>query len=342
VPHRSRFLTAVLASIALFALTLPVRADRHHSAGGESSAPPEPEGFTYTVRAGDTLSDIAVRFDVSVDALVSQNPGLDPDRIRRGQTIRIVNGLRRVVHTVERGQSLSLIAARYEVAIDALLRWNPGLGRDRVRAGRELVVYTSVPESRSQSIGAPAHGELAFARQLPRRHPAFYVRTPSRAFGTDETVRAIIEGLESVRAADPAAPRVEIHDLSFESGGPIRGHHSHESGRDADIAYYQVGCRDVCRIHRIRPEQLDVARLWALFSHWIERGDVEAIFMDHALQGALYEHARSLGVSRHELSRIFQYPRPIEDRYGLIRHEPHHADHFHVRFACHESDPDCR
>jgi murein endopeptidase len=64
--------------------------------------------------------------------------------------------------------------------------------------------------------------------------------------------------------------------------------------------------------------------------------------MDHALQAPLYEHARTAGVSQADLNRFFQYPRPPEERTGVIRHHPNHDDHFHVRFACHGSDPECR
>jgi LysM repeat protein len=348
---RSRTLVvgALASSLAVFAVH--VRADEHQAAGSArgrraepapAESPAEERGFTYVVIAGDTLSDIAVRFDLTLDALLAHNPGQDPDRIRRGQRLRIVNGTRRVVHTVARGESLSRIAERYEVRGDEVLRWNAGLRRHPLPAGRDLVIYTRVPESRSRSLGSPDAGQLEHARPLPTRHPAFTVRTPTRAYGTDETVRWIVEAFDAVRARDPEAPPVEVHDLSLRDGGPINGHHSHESGRDADIAYYQRACRGACPFRRIGPEQLDVARQWALFSHWFERGVVEHIFMDHELAGALYEHARSTGVSRADLSRWFQYPRPIEVRVGLIRHHPRHADHFHVRFVCHESDPECR
>lgn len=319
--------------LAMLALAASVHAD---------DAEARAEGFPYVVREGDTLSHVAQRFGVSVEALLAHNAGIDPDRVRVGQELRIVNGTRRVAHTVERGETLSSVAARYETRIDELLRWNPGLSRDRVRSGRELVVYTRVPESRSLSIGAPARGRLAHGRRMPVRHPAFFVRTPERAYGTDETVRFIVEAFEAVRARDPEAPRVEIHDLSFAEGGPINHHHSHESGRDADIAYFQKGCGELCAFRRIGPDQLDAARQWALFSEWIQRGAVEAIFMDHVLQARLYEAAREAGASRRELSQWFQYPRDVDQRYGLIRHHPRHADHFHVRFVCPESDPDCR
>lgn len=330
----------LIAAAALLALALAVSAQEDQAADSARSAP-EP-GIEYRVVAGDTLSEIAERFDVTVEMLVAQNEGLDPDRIREGQRIRIDNGTRRVEHVVREGESLARIAAHYEVGIAELARWNRGLG-DVLREGRTLVVFTRVPESRSESIGTPNAGHLVHARQLPTRHPAFSVRTPERAFGTDETVRWIVEAFEAVRRAHPDAPRLAVHDISRRDGGPLNGHHSHESGRDADIAYYREECEGaLCIFRRTNEDALDVELTWALFSHWLERERVEAIFMDHALQRALYEHAREIGVPRADLSRWFQYPRAIDERYGVIRHHPRHANHFHVRFVCPDSDESCR
>jgi LysM repeat protein len=337
-----RWLLSIILATSL--VCAPVCADEDQAAdGARGRAEPQDEGFEYTVAPGDTLSQIAERFEITMEALLSQNEGLDPDRIRVGQRLRIVNGVRRAEHTVLPGESLARIAEHYEVRRDDLLRWNRDLRPGRLLAGRVLVIYTRVPESRSESIGSPNGGRLRYARQLPTQHPAFSVRTPERAWGTDETVRWIIDGFEAVRAAHPDAPRIEVHDVSREDGGPLNGHHSHTSGRDADVAYYRESCAgDHCEFRRIRAESLDVARQWALFSYWLTHDRVEAIFMDHALQRALYEHARSIGVARSDLSRWFQYPRGPEVRYGVIRHHPRHANHFHVRFVCPETDADCR
>ena len=43
----------------------------------------------YTVREGETLSDIAARFDTTVAAIQELNPELDPDAIQPGQRIRV-------------------------------------------------------------------------------------------------------------------------------------------------------------------------------------------------------------------------------------------------------------
>src|SRR6478736_1095538 len=42
---------------------------------------------TYTIAAGDTISKIARKFAVKVDAIEAENPGLDPARLKVGQKI---------------------------------------------------------------------------------------------------------------------------------------------------------------------------------------------------------------------------------------------------------------
>ncbi len=59
-------------------------------AGGPSASA---ETLVFPVSAGDSLWSIARRFDVSVDALVAANPGVDPLRLREGQTLRVPSSL---------------------------------------------------------------------------------------------------------------------------------------------------------------------------------------------------------------------------------------------------------
>ncbi len=44
---------------------------------------------TYTVGSGDSLSKIARKFGVKVDAIEAENPGLDPTKLKVGQKVRI-------------------------------------------------------------------------------------------------------------------------------------------------------------------------------------------------------------------------------------------------------------
>lgn len=58
------------------------------STGTPSTAP---RTRSYTVRAGDTAASIARRAGVSTKALLAANPGLNPNRMKVGQTVNIPN-----------------------------------------------------------------------------------------------------------------------------------------------------------------------------------------------------------------------------------------------------------
>lgn len=57
--------------------------------GGEPTATPTPTTRTYTVQAGDTLSEIATRFGTTVDAILELNPGVVPERLQPGTVLRL-------------------------------------------------------------------------------------------------------------------------------------------------------------------------------------------------------------------------------------------------------------
>jgi LysM repeat protein len=43
----------------------------------------------YGLRAGETLSDVAIRFDTTVEDLLALNPGIEPTNLNVGQRIRV-------------------------------------------------------------------------------------------------------------------------------------------------------------------------------------------------------------------------------------------------------------
>lgn len=301
-------------------------------AGGRSST-------RVTIEPGDTLVGIATRFGITVGELQRANEEIDPGRLQVGATID-VPAAPPVVHRVAQGENLTRIAARYAVEPQQLLEWNPDIEPDRLRVGVELTVR---PGRRSESVGRANCGYIVGGMQL-EPHPAYVVRNPERSWGTATTVTRIRSAFDAVRRAHPRAARVRVHDLSLQGGGPIDDHRSHQSGRDVDITYYQrAGCRaEGCPLRRVDPDALDVRRQWTLLRHWLQRGEVEAIYVDYALQAPLYREAQRRGATPGELEAWFQYPRGRWHADGLIRHFPNHRDHFHVRFACARGEPDCR
>lgn len=306
---------------------------------------PAHEGPVYTVRRGDSLRRIARREDTTLAVLTRLNPHVDPERIRVGEELNlpIPDGRHRIDYRVRTGDTLQHLATRHRVTIREIRRWNGTLRRrSRLRNGETVRIWSIVPESTSASVGSPNSGSLAHAERLPP-HPGYVIRDNARAFGTLETILWIQDAFDAVRERHERFPRLELHDISRRRGGFLRGHRSHQSGRDLDVAVYQNRCRNnVCGFHRVSPANLDAARTYSLFEHWLRRGRVEAIFLDYSLQRPLYEEARRRGATREQLTRWFQYPRGRESSGGIIRHYPRHRDHAHVRFVCHDTDEECR
>ena len=99
--------------------TIPYRSDDY-------GVPPLPRVITYTVKAGDTMSDIALRYGISLDSLRWSNPEVayNPDDLYIGQQLRIppLNG---VVVTVKKGDTIERLARRYNVDPDVIRTYAP-------------------------------------------------------------------------------------------------------------------------------------------------------------------------------------------------------------------------
>ena len=107
--------------------------------------PPTVVGVTHIVRAGETLSSIALDYEVSVADLVQANNLRDEDALALGQELfvpgvvaKTKDGLR--VHVVRAGETLHVLAERYGVETEALKALNDLPDSDRIDVGQELLI----------------------------------------------------------------------------------------------------------------------------------------------------------------------------------------------------------
>jgi len=98
----------------------------------------------HTVQAGDTILDIAARYGLQPETIMWANPAIEssPDRISIGDEIKIlpVNG---VLHTVKAGDTLSSLAEKYKVTMDAIFGYKGNALKDasaELEIGADIVV----------------------------------------------------------------------------------------------------------------------------------------------------------------------------------------------------------
>jgi hypothetical protein len=164
--------------------------------------------------------------------------------------------------------------------------------------------------------------------------PGWIIKRPHNAWGTPRTIDRLRDALREYVREMPGGPDVHVGDISRSGGGFFPPHLSHQAGRDVDIGYVLVGnSADVTRFVRAHAGNLDRERTWHLVRTLLESGAIGYVFMDYTIQGLLYEHAKTTGVSPQQLDAWFQYPRGNRAAHGVLRDWRGHDDHFHVRFT---------
>ena len=103
-----------------------------------------PAGAGYTVRQGDTLTGIAADLGVSTAELARANGIADPNLINAGQVLEVPapavpEAVREATpYTVQRGDTLTTIAAKLGVSMADLARTNSIVDPNRIRVGQVL------------------------------------------------------------------------------------------------------------------------------------------------------------------------------------------------------------
>ncbi|MBK9260366.1 MAG: penicillin-insensitive murein endopeptidase [Polyangiaceae bacterium] len=213
------------------------------------------------------------------------------------------------------------------------------------KASAPKATIPAPPPVRSDSVGPPNEGRLEGGIRLDLSKP--YLRGISThqardtRWGLPALVHAIENAAKAVAKKYPGAV-LGVGDLSRRGGGELARHHSHESGRDADVGFYLVDARgkplarpsfvkidDKLAAEGIPGARFDVAKNWLFLQNLLldRKARVSHVFVAEPIKHALLAHARSRGVSR-----------AVYVRAAIAMMQPTgglpHDDHFHVRISC--------
>lgn len=194
----------------------------------------------------------------------------------------------------------------------------------------------------SLSGGYPNDGWQLRGKRL-RRSAELRIREASkdRVYGHPALVLMLGRSARDVAKAAPGSVLL-VGDLSAKGGGPISGHKSHQSGRDADVAFYVTDLhgKRVASTEYVafdgdgkardgRALLFDDERNWFLVESWArdKRAGLSHIFVSWPLRERLLKFAR-------DRPRFAKY---IPEATALLKQPENgeaHDDHFHVRITC--------
>lgn len=123
--------------------------DKHEDKYGGRRCPAG--SFPYTIKSGDTLYFLAIRYNTTVEAIMKLNPGIDPNNLQIGQVICIPYSMPRpepvlppcphgVYYRVKPGDTLYFIGQKFCVTVQELLMANPGIDPNNLMVGQILCI----------------------------------------------------------------------------------------------------------------------------------------------------------------------------------------------------------
>jgi murein endopeptidase len=232
-------------------------------------------------------------------------------------------------------------ASRWALVGSLLLAGGPVWGKGP--EGKLPPKFREYPYSvMSLSVGHPNQGHQIRAKKLADT-PHLVVKKSSSAYryGHPALVLMLRRSAKEL-GRDSRGIKMLVGDLSREHGGPLAGHRSHQSGRDADVGFYAVNSKgksvQLDRFVKFGADGVafdgsglvfDDYRNWLLVQSWVTdtRAGLSHIFVSHGLRQRLLQYA----------SRQARFQRHVERAAQLLKQpeygEPH-DDHFHVRIAC--------
>jgi penicillin-insensitive murein DD-endopeptidase len=243
-----------------------------------------------------------------------------------------------------RGLRCVLVAAATVLAGLGAAAQAAAAGGGRARTDAELPApYRRSPFAMmSLSVGLPNSGWQLRAKQL-KKSQALWIQDKSvpYSYGHPALVLMLNRTAKQIARQSPGSVLL-VGDLSREHGGPLAGHRSHQSGRDADVGFFVTDAKGrPLNAQRLRTFdenghardgsglRFDDYRNWLLVQLWLKdsRAELEHVFVASHLRRRLLDFARA----RPAFSKY------VEGASSFLRQPSRglpHDDHFHIRIAC--------
>ncbi|GAB4497576.1 MAG: hypothetical protein OHK0052_09410 [Anaerolineales bacterium] len=161
------------------------------------STPDASGRIVHQVQAYQTLITIAAAYNISLDRLLALNGWqrdwalqigqkllIDPGNITPSPTLSPVQQLTpaadgRYYHTVQSGQTLSWIAARYQIPLASLMQWNGLNNTSIIHPDQKLLLLVTPPATATSTLAPPTATPSPHLTQTNTPSPTLHAPTPT-------------------------------------------------------------------------------------------------------------------------------------------------------------------
>ncbi|MEZ4225521.1 MAG: penicillin-insensitive murein endopeptidase [Polyangiaceae bacterium] len=194
----------------------------------------------------------------------------------------------------------------------------------------------------SLTVGAPNSGYQLRAKKLRKRQYLHIKRgSEDKVYGHPALVLMLYRSAKEI-ARSASGSVLLVGDLSRAEGGSLAGHRSHQSGRDADVAFYAsdkngksvvldtfVSFGGDGKAKDGSGLVFDDERNWLLVQSWVRdrRAGLSHVFVATPLRARLLKFGAAHAKYKKyvtEAAALLKQPEQSSD----------HSDHFHVRISC--------
>jgi murein DD-endopeptidase MepM/ murein hydrolase activator NlpD len=149
-------------------------------------------GPVYLVQPGDTLSEIARLFNVSLNELLAANPGIDPNFLAQGQEL-VIPGLEGVTGVLDTeiiafGDSLRSLSRRTQVSDELLRKLNRLVSPTELYVGNSLILPTQQDQSTLSTSFTASIGDSMLELAIQQNSDPWTLAALNKLDGTWETI----------------------------------------------------------------------------------------------------------------------------------------------------------